>query len=611
MSNQTNSLRPLRLENVLDPRLNCMEYVQSELKWGIFKGAEGMNQVQQQANSYSSSGITWNFNTQSDNVLIDRRLYAQVQFQYSVTGTSPIGQPLLNTESDAPRAFPLASITNSCKVTINGQSMEVQYADALEGMLRYNAEHDLFNYDLSHTPNTLDNAQRYQDMVGGIRNPLSGLQNNSYEFGRGCFKMDSIVNPVSVDGVTPTTSTVTFTVVEPIFVSPLLYNADDLQSALIGVKNMGVQFSFKAGQIDRIWSHAVNAGVTITSSSANLGAGVTANPQLLVNYLTPPLVDMGRIPRQINYQYYKVDTFINDQNSTLNAGASQSYTNNAIQLSTVPKAIYIWASLPNSSKTYQTTDSFFRINSLSLNYLNVSGQFSSMNEADLYNMAVKNGCKMNWVEFHGESTDLTSATNTALCGAVLRIDVSDLHIPSNMASGLNTNSQLSYTINLTNVSPDNKAVQLNTVLVYDGLMTIDRQDGTCNTQIGVIDERDIIDTRTKGDWIDWKSAKGLYGGNFFTRMGHFVHDVGRKAAKSLKEVLPVVRDAVELKKLLGFGLELDEDDYEDDYEGGVIVGGKTPKRCPKGKKRVCKPKGGAIVGGRMMSREELRDRLFE
>ena len=409
----TNSIRPLKLQNILDPRLDCMEYVQKDMQWGIFKGAEGMNQVQQQANSYSSAGITWNFNTQSDNVLIDRRLYARVQFQYSVTGTSPIGQPLLNTESDAPRAFPLSAITNSCKVTINGTSMEVQYADALEGMLRYNADHDLFNYDLSGTPNVLDNAQRYQDMVGGIRNPLSGVQNNSYEFGRGCFQMDSISNPVSVDGVTPTTSTVTFSVVEPIFVSPLLYNAGDLQSALIGVKNMGVQFSFKAAQLDRIWSHAVNPGVTITSSVANLGSGVTANPQLLVTYLTPPIIDMNRIPRQINYQYYKVDTFINDQNTTLAGGASQSFTNNAIQLSTVPKSIYIWASLPNSSKSYQTTDTFFRINSLSLNYLNVSGQFSSMSESDLYNMAVKNGCKMNWLEFHGESTDLTSATNTA------------------------------------------------------------------------------------------------------------------------------------------------------------------------------------------------------
>ncbi len=612
----SNSLKPLKLENILDPRLNCMNYAQSRMKWAIEKNGEGVNHVQQQCNSYSSAGITWNFNTQSDNVIIDRRMYARVQFQYTVTGISPIGQPLLNTESDAPRAFPLGSVTNSCKVTLNGTSMEVQYADSLEGMMRYNAEHDLFNYDLSGTPNVLDNAQRYQDMVGGIRNPLSGIENNSYEFGRGCFKMDSIVNPVSADGVTPTTSTVTFTVVEPIFVSPLLYSATDLQSGLIGIKNVGVQFSFKSGQLDRLWSHALNAGVTITSSTASLGQGVTTTPELLVTYITPPLIDMGKIPDQINYQYYKVDTYINDQSSTLASGASQSYTNNAIQLSTVPKSIYIWGSLPNASKTFETTDTFFRINSLSLNYLNVSGQFSSMNEPDLYNMCVKNGLKLNWVEFHGETTDITSSSNIGLCGAVLRIDCSDLNLPSNVASGMNINSQLSFTINLTNVSPDSKAVQLNTVMVYDGLFTIDRQNGTCNTQIGVIDEQDVLQTRLTGEYVDWNSAKSLYGGNFFSKMGHFAKDMFKTTKHALKETIPLVRDVLELKRLTGLGYD---EEYGGADVGGAIVGGsREPKYIPrcvkvpeKKKPKKSAKKGGALVGGRMLSRDELRDRLFD
>ena len=598
----TNSTQPLMLENILDPRLGVMNYAQSQLKWGIEKNGEGVNHVHQQANSYSSAGITFNFNTQSDNVILDRRMYARVQFQYTVTGTSPIGQPLLNTESDAIRAFPLASVTNSCKVTLNGTSMEVQYADSLEGMLRYNAEHDLFNYDLSSTPNTLDNAQRYADMVGGIRNPLSGIQNNSYEFGRGCFKLDSIVNPVSVDGVTPTTSIVKFTVVEPIFVSPLLYSATDLQSGLIGIKNVGIQFAFKAGQIDRVWSHAVNVGVTLTSSSCTLGQGITSTPEMLVTYITPPLVDMGRIPNQINYQYYKVDTYINDQSSTLNSGASQSYTNNAIQLSTVPKSIYIWASLPNASKTFQTTDTFFRVNSLSLNYLNTSGQFSSMNENDLYNMCLKNGLKMNWNEFHGASTDITSASDVALCGAVLRIDCADLNLGSNVASGMNTNSQLSYTINITNVSPDAKGVQLNTVMVYDGLFTIDRSNGTCVTEIGVIDEKDVLNTRLNGPYVDWKTAKSVYGGNLFNKIGHFARDLFKGTKHAVRETVPVVRDILELKKLTGLGMAGGAN------AGGALVGGRKPAHLKEKKKKV---KAGAIVGGRMMTRDELRERLFD
>ena len=117
---KTNSVRPIKLMNVIDPRLECLEFAQKEMEWGVFKGCEGQNTVEQQANSYSTSAVSFNFNTQSENVIISRNIYARVQFLMTFTGTAPIGQPLLNSESDAPRCLPLASITNSLKVTING-----------------------------------------------------------------------------------------------------------------------------------------------------------------------------------------------------------------------------------------------------------------------------------------------------------------------------------------------------------------------------------------------------------------------------------------------------------------------------------------------------------
>ena len=69
----TNSSRPIKCVNLLDPRLEALEPAQRDLLWAIPKAPEGQNFVQQQANSYSTAGITFNFNTQSENVLIDRR----------------------------------------------------------------------------------------------------------------------------------------------------------------------------------------------------------------------------------------------------------------------------------------------------------------------------------------------------------------------------------------------------------------------------------------------------------------------------------------------------------------------------------------------------------
>ena len=602
----SNSIKPLELENILDPRLEAMKYSQDKLKWGIFKGCENQNYVPQQANSYSTSGIVWNFNTQSENVLIDRRMYAKVQFQITFTGTSPIGQPLLNDEIDAPRAFPLASVTQSLKVTINGSSVEMQYDDALQALLRYNADMNLFDYDLSQTPNYLDIYQNYVDGQGAVRNPLSTIFNSAGKMGRGAFHYDLLTNPVSVDGTTPTTSIVQFTVIEPLLVSPMLYNAGDLQSALLGVKNFGVSFNFKAGKLQRIWSHGANAGVNITSVSVQMGSGVTTTPTLLVNYLNPPLIDMGLQPKEISYQYYKTDVYVNDMNATLAPNTSSTFNNNAIQLSTVPKSIYIYACLPNNSKDYNTTDTFFKINSLSLQYLNVSGQFSTMTVNDLYNMCVKNGLKQNFVEFYG-LTQQFNGTVTGLTGAILRIDIEDLAIPSNLASGVNVNSQLSYSINITNVNQtQSKAVQLVTVLVYDGICTV--TNGSMISQIGIIDQYDVVQTREKGNWVEHKSAQSLYGGDFFSK----IKSLGKSAHKGLKNVCNLSKNL----GLLGNGLV-----------GGAQVGGaQVGGRCPKGAikprktakkttKKAKKAKGGELdldedYGGMMMTREELRDRLM-
>ena len=548
----TNSSRPIKCTNLLDPRLESLEPAQKQMTWGIFKGCEGQNAVQQQANSYSTAGITWNFNTQSENVLIDRRMYARCQFQMTFVGTAPIGQPLLNTESDAPRFLPLASVTQSLKVTINGSSVESQYADALSGLLRYNLDDHLKEVDLSMSPSAQDRYQRYVAGVGSVRNPLSNYQNSGKDTGRGAFQLDSIVNPVSPDAaVTPITAVILFTVTEPLLLSPMLYKSGALESGLIGVRNFGVQYNFASGQLARIWSRSPSAGVNLTSVTAAIGAGTTAPPTLLVNYLTPPLSSQGSIPRQVNYQYYKSETFVNDMNVNLAPGASQTFNNNAIQLSTVPKCIYIWASRQNSTKTHLTSDTFFKINSLSLNYLNVSGQFSSMTLQDLYQMCVKNGCELSWIEWSGRTNSIGGGPvgvgiSDGLVGSVLKLDVSDLHIPSNVASGMNVNSQLSYSVNVENCNRlDTIGVQLTTVIVYDGLMTI--ESGSMATQVGVISEADVVETRAdRNNFIPWGAARGIYGGSIFGQMGHL--------ARVAKRGLDMACDA---KAALGGELVLD------------------------------------------------------
>jgi hypothetical protein len=579
-----------KMMNVIDPRLECLEFSQKENVWGVFKGCEGNNTVVQQANSYSTSGVAFNFNTQSERVIIDRRIYARCQFLVTFVGTAPLNSPLLGSESNAPRCLPLASITNSLKVTINGSSVETQYNSALQALLRFNLDDKIKDTDLSMSPSALDNHQRYVDGVGSVRNPLSNYQNSGNDVGRGAFVYDAISNPLSPDaGITPITATVLFTVTEPLLISPLLYKSQHLESGLIGVQNMGVMFNFDAGRLDRVWSRSPEAGVAITSVTTSIGSGSTAPPSLLVSYLTPPLISQGQIPKSVDYQYYKCETFVNDMNSTLAPNASQQYTNNAIQLSTVPRSIYIYASRPDNTKTHLTTDTFLRINSLSLNYLNTAGQFSSMPIQSLYQMAVKNGCDLSWNDWSGKTQTIGDSSVDGMVGSVLKIDVSDLHIPSNIASGMNVNSQLSYTIGLENVNQnDTLGVQITTVIIYDGLMSV--SNGSMATSVGIIGEADVLAVRAdRMNYVDYKSAQSIYAGSLFSSLGHMA-SMGKRGL-----------DAVcGIKDSLGMG--------------GKCANGTRQNLVPASdvfRKGCAPPKPKKQKGGELMSRSQLKARLFD
>lgn len=586
---KTNTVKPLELVNLIDPRLECMDYAQQKLEWGVPKGASYSNFVQQKANSYSQSGLSFNFNTQGENTMIDRRIYCKCQFQVSITGVPANGARLVNPNLSAPRSFPLASVVESLTLGINGASVNVSYADALQAMLRYNSKYHLSEYDLSGTPTMLDNYAEYTDAVGSIRNPLNDYGNSGYEQGRGCFKLDSITGNNVGDGVATHTAVIKFTVVEPLMISPLLYNSCNLESALIGVNNMSIQLNF-GGNLDRVWSHAVgSAGETISSVSTVIGSGITEIPELLITYLNTPLVDESKIPREAIYDYFRMEVFQNDQNTTLNSGASQSFTNNSIQLSVVPKSIWIYVAQPRGSKTYADTDTYFRINSLSLQYLNVAGQFSSMNANDLYNLSVKNGCQMSFQEFNGESTNYINGNPVYLTGSVIRIDATDLALPSNLSAGCIANSQLQFTINITNTSGSSRQVSIYTLIGQEGLMTI--ADGSMMTQLGVVSQQDVLEARASKPWRKNSTQQGLYGGSFWDKIKSF----GKNLIYGIDKALPVVQQALPVvQSLVGKGAMIGGEKPKRGRKGGALVGGEVERK---------------LLGGKQLSRAELKKLL--
>lgn len=569
----TNSVKPLQTENVLDPRLEAMRYGQDRLKWGIFKGTQSQNWVQEAASSYSTAGIQWNVTTQGPKMLLDRRVYARVQFQMTFTGSVGEGQYLLVDASDAPRAMPLAAITNNLNMQIDGTGFSCVYQTVIEAMLRYNNPFQQRQYDLSQSPSMLDKHARYEDGVAGNRNPLAGYNDSAYEIGRGAFFLDSITQEVGPAGGGTVTSTVKFTVTEPIIMSPFLYSCRDLQSAFYGLNRLNAQFTFAAGQLERIWSHAVTSGISVTTKTVDIGPSSTSPPELLLNYLEPPLLDgIGENPVAPVYQYYETETHISEVAKTA-APSSGPGSNSvtvvvpSIQMPRVPSSIYLWFSRTNGTKTYNTTDTALRVDSLTLFFLGRSGQFSNATPNDLYAICCKNGLDLSYTEFRGLTQTLPSGDLIGLTGSYIKLDAEDLGIPDNMAPGVATGSSLSIQATVANVNQVEtlSSIQINLVAVYDGLVTIN--NGKAIQEQGIVDSTIVIETRKNNDWVDFSKAQRMYGGSFWGKLG----SLAKKAAPT---VLHYAADA------LG--------------KGGALVGGMLEE----------------TKGGANMKLSELRKRLL-
>ena len=354
----------LTLKNGIDPRLEALSEAQNKMVFEIPQGAAYTNKVAQKANSVSNQSVSFNFNTQGKNVLIDRRFYCRMRFSVTATFTNTTGGSLagFNNGNHCPRAFPIASCAENVSLSINGTTVSANYADMMSAYLRYTSPNELLAFDLSGTPSQLDFFADYASLPNAdtsAHSPFAPIAfSDDVQLSRGSF------NLVSLDGTAiPANSTATrvavFEVVEPLMLSPLLYSSRNLESALLGVTNIAVNINF--GDLSRVFCE--KARTTVTSSFSTTIVGV---PELLIEYKNLQLVEESKIPQLVRYNYQRPEVYVNDTGITLAAAGATTFTtqtinNNAIQLSTCPKRIYIYASKGRGVKTVNDADTYLPI----------------------------------------------------------------------------------------------------------------------------------------------------------------------------------------------------------------------------------------------------------
>lgn len=503
---------------VIDPRLA----IRRRRDYVALKGAMVSTHQAFPATTINNSSLQVTCNPPNRGIVVSRLVYKRVSFDITINGVNPGPGPLLTEGYYGPRAYPLASVTSSEQITLNNDTLtQAPVSQYWPALLWYHNEWRNRFGQYSLTPSMQDQFQDYGEAAGTIRNPLAGYGDNSLECTRRSFAgLEVLTN-------TQNQATLRLTVTEPILISPLVFGqGSNFTSGLSGLQNMS--YTATLGDLRRVMSLTPTQGDPAKLITNNDIIVNMASATLLFNYLTPdPLMP---VPRNIVTSYFSIVSYPTRSSAPVLPGASVDLNMQSIQVTSIPRRIYVFARRDDAEQTAFTSDTFMSFpigeNPVSMTWNN--NQFlSQCSTEDLYNISVKNNVNMNYSQF---------VKNT---GSVLCLDFgTDIGLMSDEAPGSLGNYQMSIRARFKNTSQETLTPSLYVVVVYEGTFNV--RDGNCSHMIGVLSRRDVLNAqRVPG--VTYSSSADVYGGNFFKKIG----SAFRKAASFAKD-----------NKLLSKGLSL-------------------------------------------------------
>jgi hypothetical protein len=543
--------------------------VNRERFYTVLRGGERVTYKNIVSTSFSNSSIQFSAPPPSPRILVDRRVLLKVPVTVEFTGTAPVGQNLLQSGFDAFRAYPLSSVMETMSATINNNTTSINLADVVHPLLRYNTGRKLAQGRHSTAPSMLDQYQRYQSGDNTNVNPLGSYAENTYQTPRGGF-------PINVVSNTNTDAEVQAELTESLMLSPFLWG-DCEKSGFLGVQTMSFNFTLRS-DLSRVWSHSDGSGSTLTTVTVTIG-----QPQLLFRYVTPS--SLAPMPSSVCYPYYSVSRYPTDAQAAIAPLASTTLNSNNIQLNSIPRRILILARQRNADQTFTSTDTYFGIRSISVNWNNNSGLLSAASTQDLYEISVKNGYEGSLSQWSGGPVSrMLGGAATAYygtSGSVLCLEMgTDIALGPGECPGMLGTYQLQLRVDAINANTvDAITPTLYVIVISEGTLTI--ANNTTTAQIGVVTPQDDISAKHM-PLIDYNTIREAYGGNFLSGL----KDFGRGVVKGFKDVAGPVWG--EFKEILPQLIKV--------APALIAAAGEDPKM--KGRPgRKGKKKGGVVVEG--------------
>lgn len=547
------ALNPIQPVRIIDPVLDF----KPDNVYGVLTGGKRTSFKPILSTSYNNTTATFSAPPPNPRIAVSRKIKLVQPVTFTISGTAPVGQNLLQTGYDAPRAYPLASTMSSLNVNLNNTTFSYQIADTIQALLRYHNPDELKDGDMSTTPTTMDKSQQYSDLAGSIRNPLAGVidsPNGGLE-GRGAFPIDRLnnteilVNPTSTDENETITAIVRYTFCEDLFLSPMIFGSCCEDTGFIGLQTFQAIINWDSN-LSRMWCHDDSGGSVIPIGGISVDLG---QPALLFEYKSPS--DFAQIPQYRNYGYYEVQRYLTEPGSTVPSGATGStlISSSNIQLNSIPRIMYLYVRRRNGDRTFKTTDTFFSIEKCSINWSNESGLLSNASKRDLYDMSRRNGCNLSWRDWSGELSPFLSGSDNLTyngVGSVLAVEFgTDIALPPDEAPGLNGTYQLQIDLQVKNLADEDILPVFVVVISNEGTFTI--ENNSAYSQIGVLSRQDILDAQTR-DGYNYQSLKYMAGASFksfgrrlrhaLKKIIHHAPTIWKEGKKAVKTFAPIIKE---------------------------------------------------------------------
>jgi len=532
---------------VLDDRLR----VKDDMDFAVFKGARSNTTHISSAQSATTSQISFNLQVPSELTIVDREIIYEGQFTLQVSGIAKAGEYLVDYgHGHALAPFPLHQMMSTATATINNNTVSMNVQDVLEAINRFHDRRWLARYN-GMTPTAFDTYQKYSDALEAVNNP-NGSYNNVADndlLPRGCFPVSIVDNNLG-DGATTQNVKITFKVREPLLLSPFIFADPSTENqGIYGIQNLN--FIFNLGSVSNLLRGVDNSTAGYTTTLLDVGA--SDNFKLYINYLTAP--NSVLLPPRNVVPYYELPRY-KSRIADITAGATETVSSPSIQLNQVPDKLIVF--VRKQVKGVQDSNSYLPINTISINFNNVSGLLSSSRQNDLWKKSVCSGSNQSWLEFSGKAVSHTKAyagaaevVNTS--GSLLVLDfgreislVEEYYAPSSLGQ-----FQLQFELNVENNTGadinNGNPYELVIITMNSGMFVTER--GNSATYTAVLTKSDVLDASQSAPSISYSDARRMVGGSVMS----FLRKNLPKGASIAKNLLGAVDDprAQKASKVLG------------------------------------------------------------